>query len=381
MEYSEIVDFIRKQFNTTDTIPLHSPHFAGNEKKYLLDCIDSTYVSSVGKYVDEFEKQFALFCGAKYAIATVNGTAALHLALIVANVKPNDLVLTQALSFVATSNAIAYTGASAAYIDVDNDTLGMSPEKLTAFLLENAVLKNDGYAYERASGKKISACVPMHTFGHPCRIIEIAAICHKYNIALLEDAAEAIGSYYSTKHCGTFGSMGVFSFNGNKTITSGGGGAIVTNDKEIALLAKHLSTQAKVAHPWEFKHDAIAYNYRMPNINAALACAQLEQLPTFLISKRVRAKSYEDFFASSEITFIKEPPGCHSNYWLCCILLKDMQERNAFLEFTNQNGIMTRPAWMLLNKLKQFEKSLSGNLKNSEEIENRLVCLPSSAGI
>ncbi len=377
MKHSEIVDFIRSRFTTEEFIPLHEPRFLGNEKKYLLDCIDSTFVSSVGEYVSNFEKQLALYCGVKYAVATVNGTAALHLALRLAGVKRDELVLTQALSFVSTSNAISYTGASPAFIDVDTDTLGMSPDKLNLFLTEHTVQKEDG-CYHLESSKKISACVPMHTFGHPCRIEEIAVICANHNIALVEDAAEAMGSFYKTKHAGTFGLMGILSFNGNKILTCGGGGAILTNDEVLAQKAKHLSTQAKVPHPWEFQHDALAYNYRMPNINAALACAQLEQLPHFLQSKRVLADAYATFFAPTNFTFIKEPQHAVSNYWLCALLLKDKEERDAFLNFTNKQGIMTRPTWNLLNNLEWLQPAIAGDLSNSIALESKVVCIPSS---
>jgi len=379
MKPLEIVSFIKSVRDKTSFIPLHAPIFNGNEKKYLLDCIDSTYVSSVGPYVDEFELKLAQYCGAKYAVAMVNGTCALHLSMLISGVQENDLVLTQALSFVATCNAISYLKAVPVFIDIDKETLGMSPEKLAEFLSENAEVRKDGVAYHKQSGKRISTCVPMHTFGHPCRIDEISIICTKYNIALIEDAAEAVGSFYKNKHVGTFGAIGVFSFNGNKVITSGGGGALVTNNPEIAQKAKHLSTQAKVAHRWEFNHDAVAFNYRMPNINAALACAQLEQLPDFLQSKRTLALSYAGFFQNSEIKFVYEPEFATSNYWLCSVLFSDLQSRNDFLEFSNNEGCMTRPCWTLLHKLGIFSSAIVSNLDNSLEIESRLINLPSSA--
>jgi perosamine synthetase len=379
--YKQTVDFIKSLFPAQDFIPLHEPRFVGNEKKYVLDCIDSTFVSSVGKYVDEFEKQIAAYTGTKYAVACVNGTAALHMAMIVAGVKQNDIVITQPLSFIATCNAIAYIGATHLFVDVDMDTMGLSPEKLKAYLQEFAIKKSDGFSYHKITNQKIVACVPMHTFGHPCRIDEIANICSTYNIVLVEDAAESIGSFYKDKHTGTFGLLGAFSFNGNKTITAGGGGAIVTNNEALAKRAKYLTTQAKVPHRWNFVHDEIGYNYRMPNINAALMCAQLEQLDTFIKNKRELALLYSDFFKNSEIKFIIEPNNSKSNYWLCAIALTDKKTRDEFLQYTNDNGVMTRPVWELMNKLPMFENALCGDLSSAEEIQHRLVNIPSSVRI
>lgn len=377
--YKQVVDFIKVQFPSQNFIPLHEPRFTGNEKKYVLDCIDSTYVSSVGKYVDEFEKRIAEYTGAKYAVACVNGTAALHMAMLVAGVKQNDIVITQPLSFIATCNAIAYIGASHLFIDIDKDTLGLSPEKLKTYLQENAIKKADGFSYHKTTNQKIAACVPMHSFGHPCRVDELAAICDEYNIALIEDAAESIGSYYKGKHTGTYGLLGTFSFNGNKTITSGGGGAIVTNNEVLAKLAKHLTTQAKVPHRWDFVHDHIGYNYRLPNINAALLCAQMEQLNAFLENKRELAELYKHFFSNnSEIQFSEEPQHSKSNYWLCAVLLADKNKRDEFLTYTNNNGVMTRPVWALMNKLEMFKNALCGDITNAQYIEDRLVNIPSS---
>jgi aminotransferase in exopolysaccharide biosynthesis len=379
--FKETVDFIKAQFAGQDFIPLHEPRFLGNEKKYVLDCIDSTFVSSVGKYVDDFEKQIAKYTGAKYAVAAVNGTAALHIAMIVAGVKRNDIVITQPLSFIATCNAIAYIGASHLFVDVDKDTLGLSPDKLRSYLKENAVLRSDGSSYHKLTDQKIAACVPMHTFGHPCKIDDIAEICNEYNIALVEDAAESIGSFYKNKHTGTFGTLGTFSFNGNKTITCGGGGAIVTDDEGLAKKAKYLTTQAKVPHRWEFVHDEIGYNYRMPNLNAAMMCAQLEQLDTFVQNKRELAGLYQNFFKDSELEFVAEPGNSKSNYWLCVLLLKNRKRRDEFLQYTNDNGVMTRPAWTLMNKLNMFKDAMHGNLNNAHELEDRLVNIPSSVRI
>jgi len=379
--YKQTVDFIKSQFPSQDFIPLHEPRFIGNEKKYLMDCIDSTFVSSVGKYVDDFEKQLAIYTGAKYTVACVNGTSALHMAMIVAGVKSNELVITQSLSFIATCNAISYLGAQPLFVDVDTDTLGLSPQKLKDYLTKNTFKSTDGFTYHNSTKQKISACVPMHTFGHSCRIDEISDICKEYNIALIEDAAESIGSYYKQKHTGTFGLLGTFSFNGNKTITCGGGGAIITDDEMLAKKAKHLTTQAKVPHRWEFVHDEIGYNYRMPNINAALMCAQLEQLNSFLKSKRELASSYQNFFRDTSIAFVAEPTHSTSNYWLCCVLLSERKMRDEFLQYTNDNGIMTRPVWTLMNKLNMFKNAMCGDLSNSQFIEDRLVNIPSSVRV
>ena|ERR1700757_2651907 len=376
--FKQTVDFIKEQFPNQEFIPLHEPRFVGNERKYVIDCIDSTFVSSVGKYVDEFEKRIANYTGADYAVACVNGTAALHMAMIVAGVKQNDLVITQPLSFIATCNAISYLGAFPVFVDVDIDTMGLSAESLKQFLKDNAVLKADGFTYHKITNQKIASCVPMHTFGHPCKIDEIAAICNEYNIVLIEDAAESIGSYYKNKHTGTFGLLGTFSFNGNKTITCGGGGAIITNNEYLAIRAKHLTTQAKVPHRWEFVHDEIGYNYRMPNINAALMCAQLEQLNLFLAEKRKLAFDYINFFKNTKFSFVKEPDNTKSNYWLCAILLQDKQTRDEFLQYTNDNGVMTRPVWALMNRLNMFKSCICGNLENALQLEARLVNIPSS---
>lgn len=379
--FKQTVDFIKAQFPSQDTIPLHEPRFIGNEKKYLIDCVDSTFVSSVGKYVDDFEKQIAAYTGAKYAVACVNGTAALHMAMIVAGVKQNEIVITQSLSFIATCNAIAYIGASHLFIDVDEDTMGLSPKKLKVYLQENTIKKADGFTYHKTTGQKISACIPMHTFGHSCRIDELAIICNEYNISLIEDAAESIGSFYKEKHTGTFGLLGTFSFNGNKTITCGGGGAIVTDDIALAKKAKYLTTQAKVPHRWEFVHDEIGYNYRMPNINAALMVAQLESLNYFLENKRELATLYKEFFRGTEIQFVEEPSNSRSNYWLNAILLPDRKKRDEFLQYTNDNGIMTRPVWRLMNKLEMFKDAIHGDLSNSQMLEDRLINIPSSVRI
>ncbi|MGE3591186.1 MAG: LegC family aminotransferase [Arcobacter sp.] len=376
----KVVDFIKETFNTKEFIALHEPRFIGNEKKYLNDCIDSTFVSSVGKYVDRFEKEFAKTVGSKYAIATVNGTAALHISLLLADVKKDDEVIAQPLTFIATCNAISYIGAKPIFVDVDLDTMGLSPDSLKTFLETNCEIK-ENICINKTTGKTIKACVPMHTFGHPCKIEEIKEICDMWHIILVEDAAESLGSYYKDKHTGTFGKLGTFSFNGNKIITSGGGGVIVTDDEELAKKAKHLTTTAKVPHSFEYVHDEIGYNYRLPNINAALLVAQLEQLEKFLVSKRNLAQNYKEFFTNKNITFIEEPKGCKSNYWLQAVLLDDKTKRDEFLEFTNKNGVMTRPIWKLMNELEMFKNCQKDNLKNARYLEERVVNIPSSVRV
>ena len=374
----EVVYFIKETFNNVDFIPLHEPKFIGNEKKYLNDCIDSTFVSSVGKYVDKFEEDFAKKIGAKYAIATVNGTAALHIALIIAGVKKNDEVITQPLTFVATCNAISYIDAKPIFVDVDLNTMGMSPDSLRKFLDKNCELIND-VCINKTTGKIIKACVPMHTFGHPCRIDEIKEICDSWSISLVEDSAESLGSYYKKKHTGTFGKVGVFSFNGNKIITAGGGGVIVTDDEELAKKAKHLTTTSKVPHPFEYVHDELGYNYRMPNLNAALLVAQLENLDYFIKLKKELALKYKSFFVNYEdINFVTQHDNSDSNYWLQSVVLKDLAQRNEFLKLTNENGVMTRPIWKLMNNLDTFKDSQTTDLTNSKYLENRVVNIPSS---
>ncbi len=379
-DYNHIIDHIRELHNTReDILPLHEPRFLGNERKYVMDCIDSTFVSSVGQYVIDFEEKIKEYTGAKYAIAVVNGTAALHLSLILAGVKSNDLVVTQALSFVATANAIKYTGATPYFTDVDRETLGMSPKALRKFL-DHVEVRNN-IPYYIPTGQKVGAVVPMHTFGFPCEIDVIADLCSDYNIPLIEDAAESLGSIYKERHTGTFGLLGAYSFNGNKTITSGAGGIIVTNDDTLGPLAKHLSTQAKQPHKWEYKHDMLGYNYRCPNLNAALACAQLEKLEDFIADKRELAGKYKVFFQSENIAFIEEPEHTRSNYWLNAILMESKEERDLFLQVTNEAGVMTRPVWALLHRLEYLKDSMHDSLENSLYIEDRLVNIPSSVRI
>ncbi|MCO4293108.1 LegC family aminotransferase [Solitalea sp. MAHUQ-68] len=378
--YKKVVEFIREQFKTDEFIPLHAPVFTGNEKEYLLETIDSTFVSSVGKYVDKFEELIRDYTGAKYAIATTNGTSALHMALMLAGVKQGDLVLTQPLSFIATCNAISYIGAEPLFIDVDKETLSLSADALNEFLKE-AVEVKDGQAIHKNTGRRIAACIPMHTFGHPARIDELVDLCQQYNINLIEDAAESLGTTYKNQQTGTFGLLGTYSFNGNKTITCGGGGMIVTNDEHLGKLAKHLTTQAKVPHRWDFVHDHIGYNYRLPNLNAALACAQIEQLDAFIANKRELAENYHNFFAKQDIQFVSEPNDSKSNYWLNAILLKNREERDEFLTYSNENGVMTRPVWELMNRLPMFTKAITTDISNAEWIADRLVNIPSSVRV
>lgn len=376
--YKAFVEFVQGTYNTKEFIPLHEPIFRGNEKEYLNDCIDSTFVSSVGKYVDLFEKEFAKKVGSKYAIATVNGTAALHISLLLSDVKRDDEVITQPLTFVATCNAISYIGAKPVFVDVDLDTMGLSPKSLLEFLESTCEIK-DNNCINKKTKRIIKACVPMHTFGHSCRIDEIKDICDKWNISLVEDSAESLGTFYKSKHTGTFGKLGCFSFNGNKIITSGGGGVIVTDDELLAKRAKHLTTTAKVPHKWEYVHDEIAYNYRMTNLNAALLVAQLEQLDKFIENKRDLALKYEKFFKDYEgINFVKETNNSISNYWLQAVIVEDIQKRDSFLDFTNKNGVMTRPIWRLMNELEIFKDCQSFNLKNSKYLEQRVVNITSS---
>jgi perosamine synthetase len=378
--YSHIIQQIKSFFPNQAFIPLHEPRFTGNDKAYVMDAIDSTYVSSVGKYVDQFEAMMRDYTGAKYAIACVNGTAALHMSLILAGVKRDELVLTQAVSFIATCNAISYIGAEPVFIDIDKSSLGMSPVSLQLFLNENTRIEN-GQCIHIGTGKRIAACVPMHTFGHPIDIGTILEICNTYAVPLIEDAAESIGSKYKGQHTGTFGLLGAFSFNGNKTVTCGGGGVIVTNNEAIAKLGKHLTTQAKTPHRWEFNHDHIGYNYRLPNLNAALACAQMEQIDDFIKNKRALSSMYQQFFQGTNIEFVKEPIDTQSNYWLNAILLKDKAEQIKFLTESNENGVMTRPIWTLTNKFPMFANCIQDDLENSRDIENRLVNIPSSVRI
>lgn len=377
--WDDIISFVRETYNKPEgLIPLHEPRFRGNERKYVLDCLDTTFVSSVGEYVGRFEESIAKYTGAGFAVAVVNGTSSLHLALQLAGVTGNDEVITQPLTFIATVNAIAYTGAMPVFADVDKDTMGLSPQSVEDFLRKHSHQGDGGYTYNNETGRRIAACVPMHTFGHPCRVDELRVICDRHNIALIEDAAESLGSFYKNKHTGTFGHLSILSFNGNKIVTTGGGGMILTDNKEVALHAKHLTTQAKIPHRWEYRHDETGYNYRLTNIQAALGCAQMEMLPSFVESKRTLAESYSHFFASGEMTFISEPAEANSNYWLNAVLLHNREERDAFLEYTNDRNVQTRPAWDLMTTLPMYSKCQSTPLPNATFIADRLVNIPSS---
>lgn len=378
MNYSKVISFIKELYGNQDFTPLSVPKFSGNEKKYLDECIDTTFVSSVGKFVDRFEEDMAKYTGAKKAIVCVSGTNALHMSLMLVGVERNDEVLTQALTFIATCNALSYIGAHPVFLDVDKSTMGLSPYAIKEWLIKNAEIRN-GECWNKNSGRRVKACVPMHTFGHPVIIDEIADICDEYNIELVEDAAESIGSKYKGKHTGTFGKVGAISFNGNKTITTGGGGMMVFKDEELAKYAKHITTQAKIPHRWEFRHDHIGYNYRMPNINAALGCAQLENLDNFIANKRQLALEYAEYFKNVEdIQFFTEPEDSFSNYWLQAVVLKDKAAQQAFLQQTNDNGVMTRPIWELMNRLPMFEHCENDGLRNTIWFADRVVNIPSS---
>ena len=372
------VDFIRSKFKEKDKfIPLHIPSFIGNEKKYLEDCVDSTFVSSVGAYVDMFEEKMSQFTKTKKSVAVVNGTSALQVALRLVGVKPNNEVITQALTFVATANAIAYNNAHPIFLDVDLDTMGLSPKSVEAFLEEYGELRDDG-CFNKVTGRKIAACMPMHTFGFPVKLDELIAICKKWSIPIVEDAAESIGSLYKGQSTGSFGEIGCFSFNGNKVITSGGGGVITTNNIELGERAKFLTTTAKDPHPYEYFHSESGYNFRMPNINAALACAQLESIEVFLKNKRSLANDYKAFFETEGIKFRVENPGTKANYWLMAIELNNKSDRDLFLKETNSLGVMTRPLWQLMFRLPMFENCYKDFQKNAIFLEERIVNIPSS---
>lgn len=378
MDYiDQIVKFIKDYYQTNNFIPLHEPRFRGNEKKYLLNTIDSTFVSSVGVYVDRFESQMQAITVAAKAVAVVNGTASLQVALRLAGVKSGDEVLTQALTFVATANAITYNNASPVFIDVDIDTMGLSPVAVEVFLREYGELREDS-CYNKLTGQRIAACMPMHTFGFPVRMDELLTICEKWCIPVVEDAAESLGSYYKESHTGTIGLLGAFSFNGNKIVTCGGGGAIVTNDEGLGKEAKYLTTTAKRQHPYEFYHDELGYNYRMPNLNAALACAQLEMLEGYLLEKRILAQAYQELFKGLGMKFRKEMPETKANYWLMCVELNNKTERDDFLKRTNEAGVMTRPIWQLMYRLPMYQHCQRDAQTNAEFLEERIVNLPSS---
>nr|WP_319528632.1 LegC family aminotransferase [Pseudomonas laurentiana] len=375
--FDAIVGFVREQYRTREFIPLHAPVFNGREGEYVNETIASTFVSSVGAFVDRFETDMQCYTGSPKAVATVNGTAALHLALVLAGVKSGDLVITQSLTFVATCNAIAYCGASPVFIDVDRETLGLSPAALERWLVANAYLTAEGICRLKDNHQVVRACLPMHTFGHPVLIEPLLELCQRWGLVLVEDAAESLGSIYKGQHTGTFGKLGALSFNGNKIITTGGGGMVLC-DEVLGVRAKHLSTTAKQAHAYEYVHDEIGYNYRLPNLNAALGCAQLERVEHFILAKRELAARYQAFFQSSSMRFFVEPEHCRSNYWLNVLICEDLAQRDALLKATNAKGVMTRPIWQLMTRLPMYRDCLRGDMTNAEWLEARVVNLPSS---
>ncbi|WP_086482166.1 LegC family aminotransferase [Oceanospirillum sanctuarii] len=377
MNPEQISAFIRQLYQSDDFIPLHAPTFNGNEKRYVSETIDSTFVSSVGQFVDQFEQAIEAFTGCAKAVATVNGTAALHTALYMAGVKQGDLVITQALTFVATCNALYHMGAEPVFCDISEKSLGLCPKSVDQFLSEQAALDAQG-CYHKTTGKRIKAVVPMHTFGHPVELDELVTVCQKWQLTLVEDAAESLGSYYKGQHTGTFSDYSALSFNGNKVITTGGGGMVLCRSQDAGQKTKHVTTTAKVPHPYEFFHDEPGFNYRMPNLNAALGCAQMEVLPQFLQQKRELASRYADFFAGTPFRFVHEPDYARSNYWLNAIICPDQDSREQLLQETNAAGVMTRPVWQLMHRLPMFANALRGDLSYSEYIEARLVNLPSS---
>ena len=372
---NHLIKFVRDLYQTNDFIPLHSPLFVGQESEYVAQTISSTFVSSVGFFVDRFEESMATLTGSNRAIAVVNGTAALQVGLHLVDVKKGDLVITQALSFVATCNAISHCGAQPVFCDVDLSTMGLSPESVALWLFENAYIDDVGKARRSSDDARIQACVPMHTFGHPIRIHELQQICQKWGITIVEDAAESVGSLYQGQHTGTFGQVGIQSFNGNKIITTGGGGMILTDEWKGAQ-AKHLTTTAKVAHAWNFDHDAVAWNFRMPNLNAALGLAQLEQLGLFLKVKRHIFDSYTAAL-SNIIEIQREPKHCISNFWLNAVICEDKNMRDVVLRETNAAGVMTRPIWTLLSQLPMYSNCDSGPLDVSQWLADRVVNVPS----
>lgn len=377
MENKEVIEFIKSLYpEYKEKVFLHPPIFLGNEKKYLNDCIDTTFVSSVGQYVDQFEQKMAEYTGAAKAVVCVNGTNALYMSLMLSGVKQGDEVITQPLTFIATANAISYCNAYPVFCDVDEETMGLSPVAVRKWLEAHAEIKNN-QCFNKNTGRRISAVVPMHTFGHPVKLNEFVSLCEEWKLALVEDAAESIGSFYNGKHTGLFGKVAALSFNGNKTITCGGGGMLLFTDKELGDRAKHLTTQAKIPHRWEFKHDEIGYNYRMPNINAALGCAQLENLEKILENKRKTAMAYKEFFAGSDINFFDEPANCKSNFWLNAVVLPNKEVQIKFLEDTNDNHVQTRPIWELMNRLEMFKNCEHDELTNAIRFADTVVNIPS----
>lgn len=379
MSLQGLVEFVRDVYQTSDFIPLHAPNFSGNEKEYVLNTIDSTFVSSVGQYVNQFELEIEKYTGCAKAVATVNGTAALHASLFLAGVSTGDIVITQALTFVATCNAIHHLGATPAFVDIERQSLGMCPDSLEGFLQENAQLNDAGQCIHKDSGNAIKCVVPMHTFGHPVQLDEILAVCQKWNLLLIEDAAESLGSFYKEQHTGTIGHYSALSFNGNKIITTGAGGMVLCSNEKDGAHAKHVTTTAKTPHPYEYFHDEPGFNYRLPNLNAALGCAQMERLQAMLENKRQLAQQYQAFFSGNDdLTFVQEPAYAKSNYWLNAVICPDLAYRNELLSFTNDKGVMTRPVWQLMHRLPMYADSPRSLLSNAEWAEARLVNIPSS---
>lgn len=375
-----LVEFVRELYRTNDFIPLHAPSFNGNEGSYVMEAIDSTFVSSIGKFVDDFEARIEAYTSAPKAIATVNGTAALHTALYAAGVIRGDVVITQALTFVATCNALYHMGVKPAFVDVSPTSLGLCPKALEMFLEEYAILKEGG-SLLKETGQRIKAVVPMHTFGHPVELDELAAVCQKWNLTLIEDAAESLGSLYKGRHTGTIGEFGAISFNGNKIITTGGGGMVLCSSKDDGDMVKHITTTSKVPHSYEFFHDEPGFNYRMPNLNAALGCAQMEVLDKYLVSKRNLAEQYEAFFKTSGVDFFREPAYARSNYWLNAVVCEDEDQKFEILDKTNAAGVMTRPVWRLMNTLPMYQRAPRGDLSQAEYLSERIVNLPSSVNL
>ncbi|MDX9749897.1 MAG: LegC family aminotransferase [Flavobacteriales bacterium] len=376
--FRHVIAGIRDLFPAGEQVHLHVPWFDRADEEAVAACVRSSFVSSVGAEIAGFEQELAAFVGAPHAVAVVNGTAALHIALLLAGTAPGDLVITQAFTFIATANAIVHAGARPVFVDIDPGTLGMSPEALRTFL-DGACTMRAGVCMHRATGARVRACVPMHTFGMCARVEEIAAICADHGLVLVEDAAEALGSRVGQRHAGTFGAMGTFSFNGNKIITCGGGGAVVCHDAELARHAKHITTQAKRPHPWEFAHDAVGFNHRMPALNAALARSQMAKLPHNLARKRDLHHRYRELFQGSPWQLVAEPPGTTANHWLNTLLLRDRAERDAFLAATHAAGVLTRPAWEPLHTQPMYAGDIRGGLAVTMDMHQRAVSLPSSA--
>ena len=372
------IKLVQELFGTTDSIPLHAPRFSDQEKEEVLRALDSTYVSSVGKDVERFEETLCKITGAKFVVATSSGTAALHVSLVSAGVRAGDEVITQSLTFVGTCNAIAYCGALPVFLDVERETLGLCPDSLSHYLEQHTVICDHGECWNKVTGNRIRACLPVNTLGHPARVPKIVEICREFKIKVIEDAAESLGSYRQDKHTGISGDCGILSFNGNKIVTTGGGGAVLTNDEQLANKVRHLTTTAKVPHRWQFVHDEVGFNYRLPNLNAALGCAQLEKLEGFLNAKRNLAQNYQSWAKEQELEVIIEPKNTRSNYWLSALLFENNDVRNHFLTATNDNKIMTRPMWTPMHTLPMYLDCVRGDLSVSEDIERRAVCVPSS---